>query len=272
MLRQTLTALRARKLSSCLAGALLFSAAPVYAQTSNGAAGGWTFEFTPYIWGSAMKGDTQTANLPRTSVDMSFSDVLDVLDFALMGAFEARKGRLGLYLDAMYIKASDAATASRSGRGPIGATLTATADAKLEQTMLSVAGMYRLTEGNTPVDLLAGVRYTDIDVDATIGASLFARSGVVNRSGSKDWLDPYIGLRVQLPIANRWKLVGYADVGGFGVGSDLTWQLAAGINYEFSSSMTAKVGYRRLSVDYDKNNFLYDMKLEGLYFGLGIRF
>jgi opacity protein-like surface antigen len=272
MLGPALPALRTWNLRSCLAGALLFSAAPIYAQTSNGAAVGWTFEFTPYIWGSAMKGDTQAANFPRTNVDMSFSDVLDVLDFALMGAFEARKGRLGVYLDAIYIKASDAATASRSGPGPIGATLTATADAKLEQTMLAVAGMYRLTEANTPVDLLAGVRYTDIEIDATIGASLFARSGVVDRSRSKDWFDPYIGLRAQLPIANHWKLVGYADVGGFGVGSDLTWQYAAGINYEFSSSMNAKFGYRRMRIDYDKKNFLYDMKLEGLYFGLGIRF
>jgi hypothetical protein len=259
-------------LGSCLAATLIFGAAPSYAQTSSGTANNWSFEVTPYLWGAAMKGDTQAGNLPRTSVDMSFSDILDVFDFGLMGAFEARKGRLGLYFDAIYIKVSDSATARRTGPGPIGATLTATADAKLEQTMLAFAGMYRAVEGNTPVDVLAGARYTDLEVDANIGASLFARTGVVKRTGSKDWVDPFIGLRVQLPIADRWKLVGYADVGGFGVGSDSTWQAAAGIHYDFSTTLNAKFGYRRLSIDYDKNNFLYDMKLDGLYFGLGIRF
>jgi opacity protein-like surface antigen len=264
--------LRIRKLTSCLACALLLSAAPSHAQTSSGSADGWTFELTPYIWGAAMKGDTEAGRLPRTSVDMKFSDILDVLDFALMGAFEARKGRFGLYLDTMYIKVSDSASARRTGPGPIGATLTADADLKLEQTMLAFAGMYRIVEGNTPVDVLAGVRYTDIEVDANIDASLFAQARSVHRSGSKDWVDPYVGLRVQIPIANRWKLVGYADAGGFGVGSDSTWQVAAGVNYDFSTNMSAKLGYRRLSIDYDKKNFLYDMKLEGLYFGLGIRF
>jgi hypothetical protein len=272
MLRQAINVLRTRNLSSFLAGVLLFSVSPLYAQTSSSASDGWTYELTPYLWGAAMKGDTQAGRLPRTSVDMSFSDILDVFDFGLMGAFEARKGRLGLYLDTMYIKVSDSANARRTGTGPIGATLTASADLKLEQTMLAFAGMYRMVEGSSPVDVLAGVRYTDIEVDASIGASLFARTGRVHRKGSKDWVAPYIGLRVQVPIADRWKLVGYADVGGFGVGSDSSWQLAAGINYEISTSMNAKFGYRRLDIDYDKNNFLYDMKLEGLYFGLGIRF
>ncbi len=178
---------RTGMLGSCLAATLIFGAAPNYAQTSIGTANNWSFEVTPYLWGAAMTGDVQAANLPRTSVDMSLSDILDVFDFGLMGAFEARKGRLGLYFDAIYIKVSDSATARRTGPGPIGATLTATADAKLEQTMLAFAVMYRAVEGNTPVDVLAGVRYTDLEVDASIGASLFARTGVVNRAGSKDW-------------------------------------------------------------------------------------
>lgn len=56
---------------------------------------GWEFEFTPYLWGAAMRGDVQAPALPRTSVDMSFGDILDALDFGLMAAFEARKGRWG---------------------------------------------------------------------------------------------------------------------------------------------------------------------------------
>jgi opacity protein-like surface antigen len=79
-------------------------------------------------------------------------------------------------------------------------------------------------------------------------------------------------VRVQHPIAERWTLTGYADIGGFGVGSDFTWQLAAGIDYVFSKVFVGKFGYRYMAVDYDKDGFRYDMANSGLYLGVGIRF
>ena len=45
-----------------------------------------------------------------------------------------------------------------------------------------------------------------------------------------------------------------------------------GVNYDFSKTFAGKFGYRYLSVDYDKNGFLYDMTNSGFYLGLGIRF
>ena len=88
---------------------LLGTAMPVNAQSAGGPSGDWRYEFTPYLWASGMKGDVQAGNLPRTSVDMSFTDILDILDFGIMGAFEARKGRWGLLFDAIYMKVSDPA-------------------------------------------------------------------------------------------------------------------------------------------------------------------
>ena len=67
-------------------------------------------------------------------------------------------------------------------------------------------------------------------------------------------------------------LVGYGDVGGFGAGSDFTWQVALGAAYDFSKTISGKFGYRYLSVDYDKGGFAYDMKTRGVHLGLGIRF
>ncbi|MGZ8212648.1 MAG: hypothetical protein ACXWUH_19255, partial [Burkholderiales bacterium] len=117
-----------------------------------------------------------------------------------------------------------------------------------------------------------GLRYTKLDASADINASLFALTGTAQRSGDKDWTDPIVGLRAVHRIADRWSLDGYADVGGFGVSSDLTWQLSAGVNYEISRTFTARGGYRILKVDYDKGGVVYDMKTSGIYFGLGIRF
>jgi len=259
----------ARRLLRASAGAaaLMLGTSLAHAQS-----GQWTFEGTPYLWGAAMKGDVQAGSLPRTTTDMSFSDVLDVLDFGLMGTFEARKGRWGFFTDAMYMKVSDSATVSRAGAGPLGATLSATANVKMKQTMLAAAVMYRAIEGASPVDVLAGARYNKLDVEATADFTLLALAASRTRTADKDWVDPYIGVRFQLPIASRWNFIGYADVGGFGVGADTTYQLAAGVNYEYSKSTTIKFGYRYLKVDYDKSGFVYDMKNDGLYIGVGMKF
>ncbi|MGZ8231696.1 MAG: hypothetical protein ACXWUS_18870, partial [Burkholderiales bacterium] len=255
-----------------LFAAVLASASSAHAQSGAWMADRWTFEATPYLWAAGIKGDTQVGSLPSTSVDVPFSDILSNLDFAAMGTFEARKGRWGFLFDAVYLKLSPSATARRTGPGPIGATLTATADLKLEQTMLTGAVVYRVIEGPTAFDVLGGLRYTKLDLSAEINASLFALTGTAQRSGDKDWTDPIVGLRAVHRIADRWSLDGYADVGGFGVSSDITWQLSAGVNYEISRTFTARGGYRILKVDYDKGGVVYDMKTSGIYFGLGIRF
>ena len=253
-------------LMAALAATLLTQGAGVRAEEA------WQFEATPYLWASGMKGDVQAGRLPKTAVDMSFSDIMDTLDFGLMGAFEARKGRWGILLDGIYMKVSDSATASRSGPGPIGATARADAEARIEQSMLAGAVAYRVTDGPTAVDVIGGLRYTRLDVDAQIDASLFALAGTVKRSGNKDWIDPYVGARIQYPFAPRWTFVGYGDVGGFGVGADFTWQASAGVSYEFSKSVSGVFGYRYFKVRYDQDGFLYDMSNDGIYLGAALRF
>ena len=245
---------------------------PALAQAVASPGSGWSFEFTPYLWGASMSGNVGAGALPTINVDMSFSEILDNLDAGLMGAFEARNGRWGLLFDAIYMKLAHSATASRTGAGPIGATAAASAELEMTQTMVAAAIAYRAIEGRSPLDVIGGARYSLIEADARIDGSLFAQAGSVARSAKKSWVDPYLGVRVQHPIAERWTLVGYADVGGFGVGSDLTWQIAAGIDYEFSKTIAAKVGYRYLTVDYDNDGFRYDMANSGLYLGVGIRF
>jgi opacity protein-like surface antigen len=100
-------------------------------------------------------------------------------------------------------------------------------------------------------------------VSLAIGAAL--------GSARKSWTDPYIGLRLQQPLAERWTLLAYGDIGGFGVGSDFTWQALLGVGYEFSKAIVGRAGYRMLDVDYDKDGFAYDMLYSGLYLGLGIQ-
>lgn len=245
----------------------LAGAMPAGAQ---GGTAGWQYELTPYLWGSAMKGDVRTPAVPSTKVDMSFSDILDILDFGAMGAFEARTGKWGLLFDGMYFKVSDGAAMSRTG--PLGNTLTASAHLQVRQTLLAAALAYRVAEGRTPVDVVGGMRYSKVDVEASADFTLLGLAATRSRQGDADWVDPYVGMRIRHPLSERWTFTGYADVGGFGVGADSTWQLQAGLEYRMSDMLSAKFGYRVLQADYDEGGFVYDMKNDGLYLGLGIRF
>jgi opacity protein-like surface antigen len=243
----------------------VFGSGYAYGQSGGGSSDGWQYEVMPYLWATRMKGDIQAGPLPKVGVDMKFSDILENLDFGFMTAFEARKGRWGFLFDGMYMKVSDSATASVPGIA-VGAKM------QIKQSMLAGAVAYRAIEGTIPVDVIGGLRYNKIDVEAKIDASLYGQAGAVKRSGDKLWTDPYVGARVTVPINEKWKGIGYVDIGGGGAGSDFAWQGMAGLIYSYSPSTTVNMGYRYMKVDYDDAGFKYDMANDGLYVGLGLRF
>jgi hypothetical protein len=128
--------------------------------------------------------------------------------------------------------------------------------------------------GGSKADLIFGVRTTEIDshldLVTTSGGSLPGNTRSVG--DSQNWLDPIVGLRLLFPFADHWTLVGYADLGGFGVASDMTSQALVGVNWEMTKRFVAKVGYRYLMDDYRDDGFVWDMATHGPYAGLGIRF
>ena len=63
------------------------------------------YQFTPYVWLSGLKGDVGARN-QTASVNASFNDLLDHLDFGLMGAFEGRLGQWRILTDTLYLDVS----------------------------------------------------------------------------------------------------------------------------------------------------------------------
>lgn len=63
----------------------------------------WTFSFTPYGWFTGINGNV-TARGHTVDVDESFIEIAEHADSfaALMGYFEARKGRWGFFTDAVW--------------------------------------------------------------------------------------------------------------------------------------------------------------------------
>jgi hypothetical protein len=55
----------------------------------------------------------------------------------------------------------------------------------------------------------------------------------------------------------------YGDVGGIIFGSDVTWQGVATVDYQISRKMNVGVGWRYWKVNYDKGDFLYNVRQSG---------
>ncbi|MBW2236914.1 MAG: hypothetical protein JRG85_16150 [Deltaproteobacteria bacterium] len=53
---------------------------------------GWEISFAPYLWGISMAGDASIDDV-SVDIDVPFKDIVDKLNFGLMGRVEARKGR-----------------------------------------------------------------------------------------------------------------------------------------------------------------------------------
>ena len=249
---------------------LTVSCIPVTQAAGNEAdANAWHYEFTPYLWATGQSGTVRLANGPGDgqSFNQSFSDIVDRMDIGGMAAFDMRNGRWGLLLDGIYLRVSDRGSIS----GPNG-LVSLSANGSITQQQYAAAAYYRVLEGQTTLDALAGVRYNSVgwDVNATLASPLLPGT-VLSRNFAQrmDWVDPIVGARVRHNFDERWSVVGYADIGGSGSGSDLTWQVLAGVNYAFSPGVIGKLGYRYSSINYRSDGFIYDVATSGVYAGVG---
>jgi len=103
----------------------------------------------------------------------------------------------------------------------------------------------------------------------SIAAGSFAAR---QRSGNETWVDPIIGLSGRVELGNGFALQAEGDVGGFGLVSDIDWQVLGTLQYEVADSITLDAGYRYLAVDYKNGGFLLDVALSGPIVGASTRF
>ncbi|MDA1380320.1 hypothetical protein PCI56_11625 [Plesiomonas shigelloides subsp. oncorhynchi] len=247
-----------------------FFASTVLAAGSEASTPQWHYELTPYIWAVGQDGKVGIAEGPGNGQQFEQSFLISGIAWTWRG-WQLLKHAMtaGVMLDAIYLRISDQATLS----GPRG-LVDIDADGKVTQQQYAVAGYYRVLDEQTKVDAVAGLRYNIInwDANATLTSPLLPDVSVTpTTSERKRWVDPYVGIRVLHDFVNynQWSVTGYADVGGSGSGSDLTWQMIGSVNYAFSPTLQGRFGYRYFSIDYDRDGFVYDVATSGVYVGLG---
>ena len=139
------------------------------------------------------------------------------------------------------------------------------------------------------VDLRAGGRYmylkgtldVDVQVRGTGRIGPFQLPPIVgglsrDMGGSRDWLEPLVGTVLTLDVNDRLSLIARGDIGGFGVGSKLTWQVAGAVEYKIGKCVSVSAGYRLLDIDFSegsgRNKFAFDVQMRGPFMALDIRF
>jgi len=240
--------------------AALLIAAPAMAQDVQ-------VTITPYFWAPAMDGTVApVAGLPPVETESSFSDIWDELQLGLASSFEVRRGQWAIAGDISYVDTGTSAELAN----PTPQFDSAGLDSKSVMSTLAVS--YRVVDNalsGSTIDVLAGARINWADNDVRL---MRPDGSEVKANDDQIWVDPVVGLRAVAQVSPRWALIGYGDVGGFGVSSDLTWQAMAAINYRFNERVALTLGYRYYSIDYDNDGFVFDVKQYGPLIGTAITF
>ena len=86
------------------------------------------------------------------------------------------------------------------------------------------------------------------------------------------WFDPYVGLHTRYNFNKTFYTAVRGEVGGFGVGADLMWQVEGVLGINVTRSIFTEIGYRALAADFENDNFVFDVVLHGPQITTGITF
>jgi hypothetical protein len=188
------------------------------------------------------------------------SDLLSNVRFGLMGAIEARRKRLVVPVDMMWIRLEDDKALPFPGLGATSANMKAT-----EFLLTPKIGLRVINEEKIKIDALAGFRYWHFGESLNFNPSVLG----LNFSGSQNFVDPLVGGRIQVALSPKIVVNILGDVGGWGTGSQLEYQVAGLLGYKIKPAWTLQAGYRYLNVDYrTSRGFVFNATTSGVVFGV----
>lgn len=219
----------------------------------------WKHKLTIYGWLPTFDG-TFRYQLPDGSEEESDASLIDSLDAIFMGSYEAQKGHWSFLIDVIYL--------GLSGTESLGPDRIPTViDQEFSGWLVSVYGGYNVVNtGNMTVDLIGGMRYFGLDLDASIDFPLLPP---VSLSPSTDLYDAVVGVKGEIGITEKWFIPYLFDVGAGD--SDLTWQAEASIGYHFSWGDILAT-YRYIHYEKDDLRLIRELDLYGPKVGVVFRF
>jgi hypothetical protein len=219
----------------------------------------WHFTVSPYLWFPGVHGNIADPNGGQIPFSASAGDLLSHFRIGLMGVAEPRYKRIVMPLDIFWIRLGDnRALPNTPGQGV--ANLHAT------EFFLSQKLGYRVIDSERlKIDALAGFRYWHF------GENLSFTTNTLNFSGSQNWVDPLVGGRITGILTPKVEVTVGGDVGGWGVGSQMDYQIFGLLGYRIKPALALQAGYRYLYFDYRRASGAYlDTATSGVIFGVSI--
>lgn len=236
----------------------------------------WQFVASGYLFATKIEGESGIGNI-NSDVDISFKDIVDNLEMGAMGYLGGRNADWSFVADVAYMNLGIEKSASSN----VLSGATATLDVDIRQTIAEAFVGRKISSGEIDgksyrIDFLGGARYVKISGDLDVSVSALGVTAEAEREKSVSWVDPLVGLRGEYWPQDDVRVHAWFDYGGFGVGSDSTWQVFAGGSYFPETNMEILAGYRVLSIDYEdglgKSRFKLDVDYSGPMIGFAYHF
>ena len=222
----------------------------------------------PYLWlaGLNMAITTPLQRAPQVNISAGAGEIISDINYMpFMGGAELRYGPFGILADGLHI--------------PLGVPITTRNiffSGGSSAVVLNVATgdfLYRLFERpRQTIDGGLGFRWWGASADTTLVGRGPLPTQSVSASGS--WADPLIAARYHFDFGHGFGLTAYGDVGGFGIAAHSDWQISGMLDYVWNPSLSFRVGYRSLNVDYQASGkpLGYNVHLKGPLLGFTMRF
>lgn len=234
--------------------AAITSAHGAFAQESSN----MKWAITPYLWASDTTVDLTLRDTNLGSGDLTFNDLLDVLDTAFMVQIEGGRGNWSAFTDITYLATSD--TTER----PL-----ITIDADSKQTFVDAVVAYWPEGVGSAFNLFAGLRYSGFD-DRYIFSATGTELG--RRDSSSDYYDALLGIRYRFDLSDRWAIQTRGDY-GFG-DSEGVLLLRASVAYAVGKRRQNLLlfGYQYKQAEYRGGDLTTEFEYAGPTAGFAFRF
>lgn len=219
----------------------------------------WQTDATFYGWLAGVHGNVDALG-HDLGYKASFGDLISHVDFGLMAAVSTRYKSFVMTGDFFWITLSDT-----KGRNlDLANSLLVSANVKSRPVIFTPKIGYRLIDQEkVKLDFLAGIRFWHLGTTLNLTPSPLGKSPYV----SNNWVDPLIGSRIQVPLSPKLMATIAGDVGGWGAGAQMDYQIVGALSYKVKPKLALDAGWRYLYVDYTRTHFTNELAMSGLILG-----
>jgi hypothetical protein len=227
----------------------------------------WRFEVAGYLWIHSLLDDATIEGVPiRLDAELGDDAFGDFASKTYAGRGEAWRDRLGAFVEGGLMDVDG---------GSIAQVVGFDIDYDLERAFVDFGLAYQVVKHEMDagryftLEPYVGGRWARIKQRASAGLGPPFRV-----SDREDYWEPFVGARVVADLTERLQVRLGGDAGGFGAGSDLTWNALGELGIRVVGPMSLRLGYGAQGIDYEAKGgaFELDTTAHGPRFGVALNF